>query len=94
MENVNLFLDLVLVLIGLWMVYIAYRAELGGIMGHTITFVTLGALLLGFAHLTESVMMSMFEDIVFNELVHRVIIIGGFIFLIVGFQKLASLRQN
>jgi hypothetical protein len=93
MENLNIFLDFALVMVGLWMVYIAYRVELGGIMGHTITFVTLGALLLGFAHLTETIMMGVFENVVFNELIHRIIILGGFLLLVQGFRKLSNLQQ-
>lgn len=88
-------LDFILIGAGLWMAYTAWQLQLSGAMGVTIKQVAAGSIILGFAHLTETLMFHLLDlsaDV--NELVHRVIILIGFVFITNGLRQLAvSLRS-
>ncbi|MCZ8256609.1 MAG: hypothetical protein O9327_13205, partial [Polaromonas sp.] len=79
---------------GLWMAYTTRELQISGAMGVTIKQVAVGSIILGFAHLIETLMFHLLNlpsDI--NELVHRVIILIGFVFITNGLRRLAvSLR--
>lgn len=88
-------LDFILIGAGLWMAYTARDLKIRGAMGVTIKQVAAGSIILGFAHLIETLMFHLLDlsaDI--NELVHRVIILIGFVFITNGLRQLAvSLRS-
>lgn len=95
MEQANVILDFVLIFVAIWMIFAARRSGLGGVIGTTLTFITIGALVLGLAHLIETITVEQLGwDIVLVELVHRVLILVGFIFLAFGFQGLGKMRQT
>jgi hypothetical protein len=88
-------LDLILIGAGVWMAYTARELQIRGAMGVTIKQVAVGSIILGFAHLIETLMFHLLDlsaDV--NELVHRVIILIGFLFITNGLRQLAaSLRS-
>ncbi|MDQ7024170.1 MAG: hypothetical protein Q9P01_02605 [Anaerolineae bacterium] len=95
MGNLSLVLDIVLVITSVWMVLVVRKAELGGIMGNTLSLITIGAVLLGLAHMIETAMLDLFNlSVEFTELSHRLIVLSGFVLLILGFRQFAKLRQD
>ena len=94
-ETINLALDFVLIFAALWMIVAARRTGLGGVIGSTLTIITIGAVVLGLAHLLETITFEVFEmDAAAVELIHRLIILFGFILLAIGFQGLGQLRRS
>lgn len=88
--TVNLILDIVLVIASLWML-ISVRG-LGGIVGKTLYLITIGAIILGFAHLIATAASSLLGwDAAFNNFVHRLIVLLGFILVALGFRQVREL---
>lgn len=91
METLIVSLDIVLVAVALWSILVA--RGIGGIMGGAFTWIVAGVVLLGIAHLVETItfeIMHWSTDAV--ELVHRLIVMLGFVFLTVGFLRIQSLK--
>ncbi len=96
MELVNFGFDLILIGVAFWMIFVVRESGLGGVMGNTLTFITVGAAVLGLAHLVETITFEVFklQDIALGEFIHRAIVLTGFVFLILGFQGLGKLRRT
>jgi hypothetical protein len=94
-ELINTVMDIVLLLVSFWMAYTARKINMGGAVGKTISMVVYGAVVLGLAHLAETILSNMFNipnDM--NELIHRCIVLAGFLLLTFGLSSLGnSLRQ-
>ncbi|WP_302175693.1 hypothetical protein [uncultured Hydrogenophaga sp.] len=88
-------LDFVLIAAGFWMAQTARRMQMKGTVGSTLKQVSAGAVVLGFAHLIETVLFEVFGvGVEANELIHRVIILVGFLFIANGLRQFAqSLRS-
>jgi hypothetical protein len=87
-------LDLILIGAGLWMAFTARRLQMRGVVGATIAQVSMGSIVLGFAHLIETLMFHLMDlPAEVNELVHRVIILVGFIFITNGLRQFAASLQ-
>lgn len=88
-------LDLILIAAGFWMAYTARQMQMRGAVGSTLRQVSAGAIVLGFAHLIETVLFEVFHvGTEANELVHRIIILIGFLFIANGLRQFsASLRS-
>jgi hypothetical protein len=95
MGIVNIGFDIVLIGVAIWMIMIVRNSGLGGVMGATLTNITIGGIVLGIAHLLETLTFAMIklEDVAVYETIHRVIVLVGFVFLILGMQGLSKLRR-
>jgi hypothetical protein len=95
MELINISLDVVLVAVSIWMVLVVRNSGLGGVVGSTLTFITTGAIILGGAHLLETLLYNVLglKDVALGEFLHRIIVLGGFLFLTFGIQGLGVLRR-
>jgi hypothetical protein len=95
MEIVNIAFDVVLIGVAIWMVTVVRGSGLGGVMGNTLNLITIGAIILGIAHLLETLTFRFikFDDVAVGEFLHRVIVLTGFVFLILGMQGLSKLRR-
>ena len=94
MDYIIIGLDIILIIAGFWMIYVVRQSQLGGVLGTTLQAVVLGALLLGLAHATETIMIEVLSmGIEVTELIHRLMVLAGFALLIFGFQRLAQLRN-
>ena len=91
MSTVNWILDIVLVVAAVWMVFTV--RGIGGIVGRTLTFIVIGAVITGIAHLAATLMGPMFSDGATANMVHRVIVLVGFVFLVLGFQQLRAMKR-
>lgn len=90
-ETINTIMDVVLLLVSFWMAYTAKKMNMGGAIGKTVSMVVYGAIVLGFAHLTETILADVFKvpnDA--NELIHRGIVLVGFILLTLGLSSLGQ----
>lgn len=87
-STINLILDIVLVLASLWMVYTV--RGIGGIVGRTLTYIVVGAVILGVAHLQATFTADLFTT--HNQTIHRVVVLAGFVFLVIGFRQLRTMR--
>jgi hypothetical protein len=91
LETVSLGFDVVLLLIGFVMAYAATKIPSVGAIGKTVRNVVIGAVILGFAHLIETGLTTLFKiDGEVNELIHRGIILLAFAFLYFGIKGLAD----
>lgn len=92
MENINLLLDIVLVLVGIWGMVMFRRLGLGGVIGSAAALFSFSALVLGSAHLIETITFRvMLLEITTVELIHRLIVLVGFVVLIIGFRKIRDI---
>jgi hypothetical protein len=90
-ELINTMMDFVLLIVSFWMAFSAKKMNMGGAVGKTISLVVYGAVVLGLAHLTETILSGFFNvpnDA--NELIHRGIVLFGFILLTVGLRSLGQ----
>jgi hypothetical protein len=90
-ELINTIMDFILLLVSFWMALTARKMNMGGAVGKTISLVVYGAVVLGLAHLTETILSTFFNipnDV--NELIHRNIVLLGFILLTVGLRSLGQ----
>ncbi len=92
MKIVNLILDLSLVGASIWMVFVVRGT--GGIVGKTLTIITVGAVILGLAHITETsvayLVPGMSVDV--GEFIHRIMVFTGFVMLVLGFRQMRELN--
>lgn len=90
--TLNLILDVVLVLASIWMVFTI--RGLGGVVGRTLTFIVIGTVILGAAHLQATLTNDLFliNGTDYDQTVHRVVVLVGFIFLVVGFRQLRAIK--
>jgi len=80
-------IDVVLIGVGVWMAYTSRELRVTGAMGSTIRQFSLGAIILGLAHFVETLMAVVFGvSFEVNELVHRLIILCGFLVLTNGMR--------
>jgi hypothetical protein len=89
-KTLNIILDVVLVLAGIFMVYSA--RGIGGTVGRTLTYIVVGALITGFAHaLATWTPADMFAP--YNGSAHRIVVLVGFLFLVYGFHQLRAMKR-
>ena len=95
MDKLNLLFDMVLIVASIWMVRVARSSGLGGAVGNGLQLITFGAIVLGMAHLSETLTFEVFhlKDLALGEFLHRIIILAGFVLLTLGFQQFARLRR-
>lgn len=93
-STINLILDFVLVIASIWMV-ITVRG-IGGIVGRSLTLIVAGAIVLGIAHLVATFAgpdnLKLFDGPT-NNLVHRLIVLGGFVLLVFGFRQIRVMKE-
>ncbi len=94
LSTLNVVMDIVLVLAGLWMVWTV--RGIGGIVGSSLTLIVSGAIILGFAHLVATLgsaqYLNLFDATV-NNFVHRIIVLIGFIVLVFGFRRIRVMKD-
>jgi hypothetical protein len=97
-DTVNFILDLVLVAASIWMI-VAARG-VGGIFGKTMTLIVIGAIILGVAHLLATLGTRITNatggplvDPNLNNVIHRLIVLAGFVFMVFGFRQLAEIKR-
>jgi hypothetical protein len=87
-SDLNIVLDIVLIVASLWMVMTV--RGIGGIVGKTLTFIVIGAVILGVAHLLATLTADPFGR--WNQTVHRVVVLVGFVFLVYGLRQLKTIK--
>ncbi|HET7143413.1 MAG TPA: hypothetical protein VFI68_05290 [Anaerolineales bacterium] len=87
MDTIAFVLDIFLV-IAAFVAYLA-RPRIGGQLAKGLQILMIGILVLGFAHLTETLFFALFYvERPLNEVIHRLLVACGFIFVIVGFVRM------
>lgn len=93
--TVNILLDIILIAASIWMV-LTVRG-IGGAVGKTLTYIVIGTVILGIAHLQATLTGNMgvfeFDGVNYNGTVHRVVVLVGFIVLVVGFRQLQAMKR-
>jgi hypothetical protein len=91
MSTTNFVLDFVLVAASIWMV-LTIRG-LGGVVGKTLNWITLGAIITGLAHLLTTLQHRLMPwEPSLESFAHRIVVLMGFILLVVGFRQIRQLR--
>ena len=87
MEIISFGLDVILVMAAI-AAYLT-RPRIGGQLAKGLQILMIGILVLGFAHMTETLLFALFSITTpLNELIHRLFIVNGFIFVIIGFVRM------
>ena len=85
MQSISFILDFLLVIAAV-AAYLA-RPRIGGELAKGLRTLTIGVLVLGLAHLIETFLFAVFSVTTpLNELIHRIFVGIGFIFVIIGFN--------
>jgi hypothetical protein len=87
-SDLNIVLDVVLIVAALWMVMTV--RGIGGIVGKTLTFIVIGAVILGVAHLLATLTADAFGR--WNQTIHRLVVLVGFVFLVYGLRQLKTIK--
>jgi hypothetical protein len=93
-STLNVILDVVLIVAAVWMV-ITVRG-LGGVIGRGLNLITIGALILGVAHLLATGLLSpglVTWDSATHGFVHRVVVLVGFLVLVFGFRQIGTIKK-
>jgi hypothetical protein len=87
LQITSLMLDLLLVAAAV-IAYLA-RPRVGGALAKGLRVLLIGVMILGLAHLIESALFVIFHfDLEANEIIHRLLVGAGFVFVIWGFFKM------
>jgi hypothetical protein len=90
-ETVNLMLDFVLIAAAVWMVFVI--RNIGGITGRAFQLVAWGGIILGFAHILETITFEVLRlDVGTVELLHRTIVLAGIVLIVLGFRRISAIR--
>jgi hypothetical protein len=87
LQLVSFILDLLLVIAAV----IAYwaRPRIGGELAVGLRILLVGVIILGLAHLIETALFVLLnENLQLNEVIHRLLVGTGFVFVILGFIKM------
>jgi len=98
MKTGSLILDFVLIAASLWMVY-SVRG-IGGVVGRSLSLIIAGVIVLGVAHLIATfggpLLVAQLGSPTggdFNNLLHRLIVLGGFVLVTLGFRQVRELTR-
>lgn len=92
LSTLNVVLDIVLVVASIWMILAA--RGVGGVFGRTLTLIVVGAIILGIAHLLATFGTQVLHlDGATNNFIHRLVVLAGFVFLVIGFQNLSEVKK-
>jgi hypothetical protein len=87
LQIVSLVLDVLLIVAAVF-AYLA-RPRIGGALAKGLRILLIGVMILGLAHFIESILLAVFHlDIEVNEIIHRLLVGTGFVFVIWGFVKM------
>ena len=87
METIAFVLDVFLIIAAV----VAYLAcpRIGGQLAKGLQTLMIGIMMLGFAHLSETLLFVVFSiERPLNEIIHRLLVASGFIFVIIGFARM------
>jgi hypothetical protein len=89
---VNFTLDVILIIAAIWMV-LTVRG-LGGIIGRGLNLITIGAVILGIAHLLSTLTRALLSiDAASDAVIHRIIVLIGFVVLVAGFRQINAINR-
>ena len=87
METISFLLDILLVIAAV-AAYLS-RPRIGGQLVKGLQVLMLGIMVLGFAHLVETLLFALtIVGTSLNEIIHRLLVAIGFLFVIVGFNRM------
>lgn len=94
-SNMNIALDIILIVASIWMVMTV--RGIGGAVGKTLTYIVIGTVIMGFAHLQATITGNMdlfvINEVNYNGTIHRVVVLIGFLVLAYGFQQLQAMKR-
>ena len=87
METISFLLDILLVIAAV-AAYLS-RPRIGGQLVKGLQVLMIGIMILGFAHLVETLLFAMtIVGTPLNEIIHRLLVAIGFLFVILGFNRM------
>ena len=93
LSQVDTVFDVILILAAIWMVIVV--RGLGGVIGRGLNWITIGTVILGIAHLLDTLMrqIPLGWDGPTYSFAHRIVVLAGFLLLIVGFQQIQTIKK-
>ncbi len=87
LQIVSFTLDIILVIAAV-LAYLA-RPRIGGQLAIGLRILLVGLMILGLAHFIETTLFVVFKlDLQVNEVIHRLLVGGAFVFVILGFLRM------
>ena len=87
METISFLLDILLVIAAV-AAYLS-RPRIGGQLVKGLQVLMIGIMILGFAHLVETLLFALtIVGTSLNEIIHRLLVAIGFLFVILGFNRM------
>lgn len=93
--NLNILLDIILIAASVWMVMTV--RGIGGAVGKTLTYIVIGTVILGVAHLLATITgrlgIFVFDGVNWEPTIHRIVVLVGFLVLVLGFRQLQAMKR-
>jgi len=91
-ESFNFVLDFILIAAAVWAIVVVRGT--GGIVGKAFYSITWGMIFLGIAHISETITFRFLQwDVDTVEFAHRLIVLIGIAFLVLGFRQIQKIQN-
>ena len=92
--NINLILDIIITILSIWIAIVAVKG-IGGLVGSAINTIAVAILILCIAFISKALLFRLTDlDGSTQELIHRCIVLAGFLFMGYGFQKIQNITRQ
>ena len=92
--NINLILDIIITALSVWIAIVALKG-IGGLIGSAINTIGVAILVICIAFISKALLFRLTNlDPSTQELIHRLIVLLGFIFMGYGFQKIQNITKQ
>ena len=92
--NINLILDIIITALSVWIAVVAVKG-IGGLIGSAINTIGVAILILCIAFISKALLFRLTGlDASTQELIHRCIVLSGFLFMGYGFQKIQNITRQ
>ena len=92
--NINLILDIIITIVSIWIAIVALKG-IGGLIGSAINTIGVAILIICIAFILKTILFRLTDlDLINQELIHRLIVLLGFLFMGYGFQKIQNITRK
>ena len=92
--NINIILDIIITALSVWIAIVAVKG-IGGLVGSAINTIAVAILILCIAFISKALLFRLTDlDSLNQELIHRLIVLVGFMFMGYGFQKIQNITKH
>ena len=91
---VNIVLDIIITAVSVWIAIVALKG-IGGLIGSAINTIGVAILIICIAFISEALIYKLTDlDPMIQELIHRMVVLVGFLIMGYGFQKIQNITKK